>query len=695
MLATNATTAIRSAIVLLVASLAGCGGGGGSTGSSASSGSTVSSSTLSGTAAAGTPIAGSVVAIDVNGKMSAAAPTQAQSGAFTVDVTGLTAPFLLTVAGQAGGRQVMLSSLATAVGQTVNLTPLTDLIVSAAAGVPGGPVLVDTCSTAGAVAPSDCIKALQSAASGTRLRDAAQQVAAMIAPLNTGSTDPLNGSFTANGQGMDAVLDRISVTPAGSASASATVTLVATQTVLGQLSPPVAAGQPGTFSISPPSAQQVQTANTAATALPEIQACMSSLAALYTGVPTSPTKAQVEPYVDDAFSMGAAGKADWVDIVIQILRSGVNLQALNLAARDMSPLDAGERAQLASLGIDGVLRARSGGGAPVRFDATGNPVSAWAWVGDTNDGLVMQYRRGAPFAGCPGGWRMAGPQHLDMHMNARINRNEDASGVAALRRERAFHINGAAVSQAMAAAGLPDVDRVTVTGPGLSSYSGNLAQPVGADRAVTLKRSPSAFIAWLTVVDATGYYRNNEALQSCQDIAQAGARAGAPCVDETRVVPGAVYGWALQSASDGSTVFAFPYEIDSVPLSKAFALANASQVFATITGSTPATLADARAAMTAAGPVLDGVFGISYTLGSAYGAVPDNCEILLYDAAWNYLLTAEADASFQRSGCTFVSSGLNSGSLAKPANPGSLAHMEIAVANHVLGNQTVTSRSLR
>jgi hypothetical protein len=118
--------AIASAGLL---SLYGCGGG--SSGSTASSSTSPASTVLPGTAAIGAPIAGTVIAIDVNGIISPPATTSAL-GAFIVDVSGMTAPFLLNIVGTAGGSQVTLSSIATAAGQTVNITPLTDLIVSTA-----------------------------------------------------------------------------------------------------------------------------------------------------------------------------------------------------------------------------------------------------------------------------------------------------------------------------------------------------------------------------------------------------------------------------------------------------------------------------------------------------------------------------------------------------------------------------------
>jgi hypothetical protein len=193
------------------------------------------------------------VVIDATGKISTAVATNAATGAFTVDVAGLTAPFLLQVVGTAGGKQVFLSSVATAAGQTVNLTPLTDLVVSAAAGVAGGGSLVDACAPSGSTAPAACVAALKDATTGSRLSTAVSDVAKLVKDLNTAGTDVLNGAFTANGTGFDALLDKILVTPASSGSPVATVTLIASNTSLGQVALPATSG--GTATVTPATGQ--------------------------------------------------------------------------------------------------------------------------------------------------------------------------------------------------------------------------------------------------------------------------------------------------------------------------------------------------------------------------------------------------------------------------------------------------------
>jgi len=280
-----------------------------------------------------------------------------------------------------------------------------------------------------------------------------------------------------------------------------------------------------------------------------------------------------------------------------------------------------------------------------------------------------------------------------MHMAARVARDETKG---TLQRQRAFHLERDAVAAAVAA-GMPDVDSVDVRGPGIVAYSGNAAAPVGDSTKLTLVRSPNTFINSYVIGGAgAAFYGNSEAVMSCPDVAaqaNPAAAAGTPCIDESQVQPGSVYIWALKQTGTGKVVRAFPFEVNAVPLSKVFAQANAANLFASISAVTPASVSATNTAIAAAtGSVLDGLFSISYTLGGAYGARPDNCNVGLFDAAGNYLLRAEANAVGQATKCTFTTDGLNSGSLAKPT--GQVASGYVSVATTVLGNQVTTTRSL-
>lgn len=681
----------KTLIASLVTSLAACGG----------SDPAPASATLVGTAATGAPVQGTVVAVDINGKLSPVATVNSSSGAYTLDVSGMTAPFLLSTTGTSGGRLVNLTSVATAVGQTVNLTPLTDLIVATAAGVTGGGALVDTCtpSAGGNTAGAACLSALRSATTGTRLRDAVQLVSTMIAPLNVGGTDPLNGAFTANGEGLDGVLDRILVTPGSGA--RATVTLVASQAVIGQLAGPATAGVAGSLTVNQPTDKQTQSANAVALVLPQINACMASLAALYpsTGF-KPPTAAQVGPFIADNFNAYSIDRASVISKFISgesPAVAGFKLQPLGLARLDLAPLSSTELTALGTSNFMAVLQARSQGGAPVRLDGAGNPTQAWVRLSLQGGSDGHLFVKAASYTGCPGGWRWAGTQRLDTHMDARVSRDESLSGAASLNRSRAMHVTREGIAEAVAA-GLPDIDTVEVSGPGLALYSGNVGSPIGSSAAVTLNRSSNSLISPYVIGGGQTYYGQlSEAVTGCGDLAAKSPNppAGTPCLDESQAVPGAVYGWTLKATGTGRVVAAFPFEITAVPLSKAFVLANASQLFAQIGQITPASVSAIRTAVAGTtGSVLDGVFSFSYTLGSAYGAQGDNCGLDLYDAAGVSVLRAEANAAGQTSPCRFTTDGLNSGSLAKPANASAITNAYVHISTQVLGNQIVTGRKL-
>ncbi|AMV71274.1 hypothetical protein JCM30471_31120 [Desulfuromonas carbonis] len=121
---------MRSLLALMVLVglvLAGCGGG---------SSSSPQVTTLSGTAAAGAAIIGQVTVKDSSTPVKSKSAVIEANGNYSVDVSGMTAPYVLRAEGTVGGRTYKLHSYAVAedVGATVNITPFTDLIVANAAG---------------------------------------------------------------------------------------------------------------------------------------------------------------------------------------------------------------------------------------------------------------------------------------------------------------------------------------------------------------------------------------------------------------------------------------------------------------------------------------------------------------------------------------------------------------------------------
>lgn len=115
--------------LIVVGLLAGCGGGGGS--------SSAPATTLSGTAAVGLPIVGGTVKVTcAAGTAITGIPNTGTTGAWSVNVSGQTLPCAVQVSdGTINGvnNTTPYHAIATASG-TVNVTPLTDLIVANLAG---------------------------------------------------------------------------------------------------------------------------------------------------------------------------------------------------------------------------------------------------------------------------------------------------------------------------------------------------------------------------------------------------------------------------------------------------------------------------------------------------------------------------------------------------------------------------------
>lgn len=198
------TLPVLTLIAILTFSLTYCsGGGGGGTG-----GTSAGQYTLSGTAASGRPLAGMVITLkDASGHSSTA--TTAQDGAYSIDTTGLTPPFLVQVAAGSTGTKYYSVSADTAATTTINITPLTDLIIRSWYGVQG--VSMDTAfgDPTSHPAPSPAAVAI--------IGNAVQNVAQLWlnqAGVTSSNFSLISTPFSANGTGVDLVLDQASVNQA-------------------------------------------------------------------------------------------------------------------------------------------------------------------------------------------------------------------------------------------------------------------------------------------------------------------------------------------------------------------------------------------------------------------------------------------------------------------------------------------------
>lgn len=196
--------------------LAACGGDG----SDSPAPPPAPSTTVRGVAATGLAIANaSVTLVDADGStVDPAAVSTGTDGSFSINADGLRAPFALRVSfTQDGVARTLYSVLPTATSgatNTANITPLTDAIAVLVA--PGGnpAALTDPAALAAALGGSNANAFGNAVATLNAVLSSDPTVAAALAAAaGMGNTfNPVTTSFAANGTGVDAVLDQISVT---------------------------------------------------------------------------------------------------------------------------------------------------------------------------------------------------------------------------------------------------------------------------------------------------------------------------------------------------------------------------------------------------------------------------------------------------------------------------------------------------
>lgn len=707
----------RITTTMLCAVLVACGGGGG-TGTSTST-PVVVTSTLTGTAATGTPITGKVVAIDKNGRTF---PGQSDAmGSFTVDVTGGTAPFMLSIVGSSGGQMVSLNSIATAAGQTVNITPLTDLIVSAASGQPGGASLANLCTSSVPADLAACQSALNSVNS-TNLSAAKSQIASALSglagSLGLGAFDPFSTAFPANGTGLDALLDAIAVTPATASAPVATIKLVsAPNQNLASLSLDI--GNPGGAPVAPVSltAPQLTAAAAAANALKEIRTCMNELNALYPStLSTPPSSAALSKYVDPTFRIGGpnAGSTglDYDRIVTKLTTvpsaGGFAQAGLAFVPRGFSAFDFSPIAGTGSTTDTSVL--------PVSTPAFNGVDTAWVQMAISVDSSGVNnwkfIKGAAQGAGSTcAGWRVAGFGRISMHMQARVSKHITyPNGATSVTYDRSLplHIN---TSDAVAE-GIASVDVVSLAGA-LRTYDSTTPDGVGASAIVQLVTPPEAVApavrpTALGILYAQGSKTVNgpEAISSCQDLKAGYSLFGVPavsgttvCYDEAALVPGSLFKYVLKDAA-GVVLYSYAFQVPTIPLSLAFVTANDAQLFPQNISTTPVNAAGLNAVKGDQTDLSDKL-SFGFANSTVYGARAEHCGVGLHQAASGVqttgpqILVAEQPTRGSQTSCTFVDSQLNSGSmlLTAPATfaTGAFSSNYMYIANTVLGNMAEVS----
>jgi len=188
---------------MALSALAACGGGGGSAPEASTSKDPVVDKTpvtLSGTVATGAAVSGTVTAKDANGLVRTG--TIAADGSYRIDVTGLQAPFLLRAVGTVGNKQIVLTAPVSAAdfNSTINITPLSDLIVANLGG-----------QAAEAFFSAPDFSKLDKASVDNALKDLQAKLAPVLEAAGLTNVDFLRVPFAANHSGVDGLLDVLEI----------------------------------------------------------------------------------------------------------------------------------------------------------------------------------------------------------------------------------------------------------------------------------------------------------------------------------------------------------------------------------------------------------------------------------------------------------------------------------------------------
>jgi len=176
--------------------LVACGGGGGG-----GTGAGANAILLGGTVAVGSPLAGAVItARDANGNTSSSVLANEQGVYQNLDVSGLTAPFVIEAVGQLGQTPLKLSTpIATTTGiSNANVTTLTTTLSAILAGGDPSNLQIQNITTSG-------------------LSAATQVLSTAIAPVmrtvgvSTSGFNPITSTFVADSTGKDKLLDALDI----------------------------------------------------------------------------------------------------------------------------------------------------------------------------------------------------------------------------------------------------------------------------------------------------------------------------------------------------------------------------------------------------------------------------------------------------------------------------------------------------
>ena len=314
---------------LLIAALSyGCSSGGG--GGTGGNGGTTNQVTLSGTAASGKALAAATITLKDSAGHSRTATT-ANDGTYSFDTTGLTPPFLLLVTTTTNTTFYSVSADANA-RTTVNVTPLTDLIIRSWYDVQGVSMDAAFADPGANPPPSPTTVAVI----GTVVRNVVQ-LWMNQAGVTAGSFNLISTPFAADGTGFDLVLDQTTVNPStGDVTISGGgVTQNTTLTAAGGSINVVTTttGTNGTSTSSNTTVVPVQTAQQ--TAIDEITTAFNGFANAVNTKGASLAVSDLLPFLDPNGVWGGSTRSQWAAQAVYALAgktisfSGIAIKSLD------------------------------------------------------------------------------------------------------------------------------------------------------------------------------------------------------------------------------------------------------------------------------------------------------------------------------------------------------------------------------
>lgn len=268
------------------------------TGTGGSGGSSVAAASISGTAALGAPLVGSVTVKDALGA-TRTSPI-GTNGSYKVDVSGMTAPFIFRAEGTVNGMTAAVHSIATAtdVDGTINITQLTNLVVSNIAGQIASNYFdkFDKDSNAGLAS-----KALVDA-EVSKLRE---KLLPVLTALGVDAAiDLLHGTFTPLSDPIDKALDVIRVSYDPAANTATISNILNAITVVDDLATKAAA-EP-----SPPTLSSTNVVTGLSDQALVKQALQDFAAKFANGLPST---SDLDPMLTDSFLWNDQKRANWLN----------------------------------------------------------------------------------------------------------------------------------------------------------------------------------------------------------------------------------------------------------------------------------------------------------------------------------------------------------------------------------------------